>query len=304
MTARAWLLFAAVGIVWGLPYLFIKIAVAEVSPAFVAWSRIALGGLVLLPFAWRSGALRGLGARWKAITAFAFFEVVIPFPLIAFGEQRVSSSLAAILVASLPLVIAVLAIRVDSAERVTGVRLFGILVGLTGVVTLLGIDVAGRPGEALGAAAILVATVGYAIGPLIVKRHFSDIKPLGPITAAFGVAAVMLLPAVLAAPPRLPLSPPTLVSLAVLGIVCSALAFLLYFSLIGAVGPSRASVITYVNPAVAVALGILVLGEELTGGAVAGLLLISAGCWLSSNDRLPPGLALLAPARGPSGAPS
>ncbi len=292
MTARAWALFAAVSVVWGVPYLFIKLAVDEgVSPAFVAWSRVALAALLLLPLAWHMGLLRGLGGRIRPLLAFAICEIAVPFPLIAAGEQRISSSLAAILIAALPLVIAVLAIRFDPAERVNGRRLAGLLIGLGGVIALLGIDVAGSPSELVGALFVLVATLGYAAGPMIIKRHLSDLNPVGPVAAAMGLGTLLLAPAaLLGAPSEVP-SDTAIASLVVLGVVCSALAFLLFFTLITEIGPSRASVITYVNPVVAVALGVALLDERLGAGAVAGLLLILAGSWLSTDGRLPPGLA-------------
>jgi drug/metabolite transporter (DMT)-like permease len=294
VTRRGWITFAAVSVVWGTPYLFIKIAVDEVSPVFLSFVRVALAAAVLLPLAWRSGALRGLGARWPAIAAFALLEIVIPFPLIAFGEERVSSSFAAILISALPLTIAVLAIRFDQEERVGGSRLLGLFVGLSGVIVLLGLDVAGNADELIGALCILLATVGYAGGPLIVKRHLSSFDPIGTVTVAMALAAVALAPAaLLSAPSEVP-SGEVLGSLAVLGVVCTALAFVLYFTLITEVGPSRASVITYVNPVVAVALGVAILGEPVTATAVAGLLLILAGSWLSTGGRPPGGLAAMA----------
>ena len=193
MTPRGWILFAAVSVVWGVPYMFIKIAVDDdLSPGFVAWSRVALAALVLLPIAWRSGALRGLPLRW--LTAFALFEITIPFPLIAFGEQRVSSSLAAILIAAVPLVVAFLALRFDKGEQPTRSRFVGMLIGLGGVVALVGIDIGGQGSELVGAAAVLTATFGYATGPLIVKRHLSGADPLGPVAGALGIASIMLLP--------------------------------------------------------------------------------------------------------------
>jgi drug/metabolite transporter (DMT)-like permease len=290
VSPRAWGLFAAVSVLWGTPYLFIKIAVDDgVSPATVAFVRVVLAALVLLPFALRVGALRGLGARWRPLVAFAVFEVVLPFPLIAYGEQHVASSLAAILIAALPLTIAVLALWFDDEERVGGWRLGGLLVGLAGVVLLLGIDVAGDGRELLGALAILLATVGYAAGPLVIKRHLADTDPRGSITAAMLVAAVLLAPAAALGAPRSAPSADAIGALAVLGVVCTALAFVLYFSLIADVGPSRASVITYVNPVVAVALGVTFLGESVTAAAAAGLLLILAGSYLATGGGAPPG---------------
>ena len=293
MTPRGWILFAAISVVWGVPYLFIKLAVDDgLSPGFVAWSRVALAALILLPIAVRNGALRGLPLRWLA--AFALFEITIPFPLIAFGEQRVSSSLAAILIATVPLVIAFLALRFDRGEQPTRTRFLGMLVGLGGVVALVGIDIGGRGSELLGAAAVLGAAFGYACGPLIAKRHLTAVDPLGPVAGALGIASILLLPfALLGAPTETP-TDQAIVSVVVLGLVCTALAFLVFFRLIAEVGPSRASIITYVNPVVALALGVAILDEHLTTGAVAGLLLILAGSWLSTDGRLPPGLAALA----------
>jgi drug/metabolite transporter (DMT)-like permease len=291
VSARGWVLFAAVSVVWGMPYLFIKIGVEELSPGFVAWSRVALAAIVLLPVAVKTGALRGLPLKWLAV--FAAVEIAIPFPLIAFGEQRISSSLAAILIAALPLVIAFLALRFDRAERPTPSRLLGMLIGLAGVVALVGIDIGGRGAELLGAAAVLTATLGYACGPLIVKRHLAGADPLGPVTAAMAIASIMLLPFGIGDFPSEVPSTDVVASVIVLGLVCSALAFLLFFRLIAEVGPSRATVITYVNPIVALALGVAILGESVTAGAVAGLLLILAGSWLATDGRLPPGLAAI-----------
>jgi drug/metabolite transporter (DMT)-like permease len=292
VSARGWILFAAVSVIWGMPYLFIKIGVEELTPGFLAWSRVTLAAVVLLPLAIRTGALRGLPLRW--LVAFAAVEIAIPFPLIGFGEERISSSLAAILIAALPLVVAFLALRFDRAERPTPVRLLGMLVGLGGVVALVGIDIGGRGPELLGAAAVLTATLGYAAGPLIVKRHLAGADPLGPVTAAMAIASIMLLPFGVGDFPSARPATDTLVAIVVLGLVCSALAFLVFFRLIAEVGPGRATVITYVNPIVALALGVAVLGESVTAGATAGLLLILAGSWLATDGRLPPGLAAIA----------
>ena len=299
MSARGWALFAAVSVVWGVPYLFIKLAVEDLSPGFVAWSRVAMAALILLPIAWRTGALRGLPVRWLA--AFAFFEITMPFPLIAFGEQRVASSLAAILIAAVPLVIAFLALRFDPSEQPTRTRFVGMLVGLAGVVALVGIDVGGHKSELVGALAVLAATFGYACGPMIVKRHLSSGDPLGPVAGALGIASIYLLPLAIAGWPTETPSGDAIASVTVLGLVCTALAFLIFFRLIAEIGPSRASIITYVNPVVALALGVAILGEHVTTGAVAGLLLILAGSWLSTDGRVPPGLAAVVTRAGRRG---
>ncbi|WP_205696152.1 DMT family transporter [Conexibacter sp. SYSU D00693] len=284
MSTRGAALFAAVAVVWGLPYFFIKVAVDDgVPPAFVAWIRVVIAVVVLAPLAWRAGALRGLRPHTRAIVVYALFEVVVPFPLISFGEQRIASSLAAILIAALPLVIALIALRVDPEERPTPRRLAGLVVGLAGVVLLVGVDVAGSADELVGALAVLVATVGYAIGPMVVKRHLGHLPPLGPVTASFAASALMLLPFALLDLPGGDVTDEAVASLVALGLLCTALAFVLFFALIAEVGPSRASVITYLNPAVAVLLGVLVLDEALTAAAAGGLALILAGSWVATG---------------------
>lgn len=294
MSARGWALFATVSVIWGMPYLFIKIAVDEISPSLLAWSRLALAAAVLLPVAWRLGALRGLGERWRILTVFAAVEMAVPWPLLGFGEVHISSSFAAILVATVPLFVALLATRFDHSERPTATRLVGMLIGLVGVVALVGIDIGGNGDELLGALAILVVAFLYAIGPMIVKRRLSDVDPLGPVAASLGIAALLVTPFALADLPDSMPSADTFASIAVLGLACSALAFLFFFRLIAEVGPGKATVITYINPVVALALGVAILDESVTTGVVVGLLLILAGSWLSTDGRLPPGLASLA----------
>ena len=239
MSARGWALFAAVSVIWGMPYLFIKIAVDELSPSVVAWSRLALAAAVLLPIAWRLGALRGLGERWRILALFAAVEMAVPWPLIGYGEVHISSSLAAILIAAVPLFVALLALRFDHAERPTATRLAGMLIGLAGVVALVGIDIGGQQDDLLGALAILVAAFCYAVGPMIVKRRLSDVDPLGPVAASLAIATVLVTPFALADVPTDVPSGDVIASIAVLGVVCSALAFLFFFRLIAEVGPSR-----------------------------------------------------------------
>jgi drug/metabolite transporter (DMT)-like permease len=294
VSARGWALFAAVSVIWGMPYLFIKIAVDEISPSLLAWSRLALAAAVLLPVAWKLGALRGLRERWRIITVFAAVEMAVPWPLLGFGEVHISSSLAAILVATVPLFVALIATRFDHSERPTATRFVGMLIGLAGVVALVGIDIGDKGDELLGALAVLLVAFLYAIGPMIVKRRLSDLDPLGPVAASLGIAALLVTPFALGSLPDSTPSADTFASIAVLGLLCSALAFLLFFRLIAEIGPGRATVITYINPVVALALGVVVLDESVTTGVVVGLLLILAGSWLSTDGRLPPGLAGLA----------
>jgi drug/metabolite transporter (DMT)-like permease len=292
MSARAWAAFAAVSTLWGIPYLFIKVAVDDgVPPGFLAFVRVALGAAVLMALAWRAGVLAPLRGRTRWLIVYACFEIAIPFPLIAAGERHVASSLAAIIIAAVPLIVALLALRFDHAERATGSRLVGLLMGLAGVVALVGLDVAGRSDELIGAGAILLAAVGYAAGPMVFKRKLADLDPRAAMGASLVIAAVVLAPLAALDPPAQAPSATALIALVVLGLFCTAAAFVFFGALIAEVGPGRALVITYVAPVVAVALGVTVLGERPGAGAVAGLLLILAGSWLSTDGRVPPGLA-------------
>ncbi len=299
MSARAWFAFLAVSLLWGIPYFFIKVAVDDgVPPAFLAWVRVTMAAVVLSAISWRMGLFGGLRGHWRVLAVYAMVEIVVPFPLIAAGEQAVSSSLAAILIAAVPLLIALLALRFDQDERASGSRLVGLVIGFSGVIALVGLDVAGNSAELLGAVAILVAALGYAIGPMLLKQRLADLDPRALMAGALVIASVALTPAALIAPPT---QMPTLEasgSLVILGVLCTATAFVLFATLIGEVGASRASVITYVAPVVAVALGVTVLGERPGAGAIAGLLLIIAGSWLSTGGRLPPGTAMITRARG------
>jgi drug/metabolite transporter (DMT)-like permease len=252
---------------------------------------VTLAAAVLLVLSHRAGVLAPAWRHLRWISAYAVIEIVIPFPLIGAGEQHVASSLAAILIAAVPMIVALLAIRFEPSERATGARAVGLGVGFAGVVALVGLDVSGSVGELLGALAILLAAVGYAAGPMILNRHLTDLDPRALMAVALSVASIVLLAPALAAPPSGTPSADAVVAILVLGLLCTAAAFVLFGALIGEVGPGRATVITYVSPVVAVALGVTVLGERPGPGAVAGLLLILAGSWLSTDGRLPPGLA-------------
>jgi drug/metabolite transporter (DMT)-like permease len=281
---RAWLTFAALSIIWGVPYFFIKLAVLELSPFVVAWARITLATLILLPIAWQRGALRAANEHKAAICAFALFEFVLPFSAISFGERWVSSSVAGILIATVPMTIALISRFFGLHEPLGLWRLVGLLVGFIGVAALLGLGtISGLQGWA-GAGCMLLATVGYAIGPLIIQRHLSTLDSFGPVAASLLVSSLVLLPfALLTFPHQLP-SALALSSVAVLGTVCTALAMLLMFYLISQAGAARASVITYINPAVATLLGVTLLHEQFGLGGIMALGLILLGSWLATRS--------------------
>jgi drug/metabolite transporter (DMT)-like permease len=288
VTARAWSLFAIVSVLWGIPYLFIAIAVdGGIPPAFLAWARVVLGALILLPIAWRAGLLRSLRGRWSWLAPYAIAEIVIPFPLIAAGEQHVDSSIAAILIAATPLIVALLAIRFDQSERVRGARLAGLFVGLAGVVALVGVDVAGERDEMLGALAILVAAFGYAAGPMMLNRKLGDLDPRASMLGALTIAGVLLTPFAALDLPGSDVAGDAIASVAVLGVVCTAAAFVAFGALVRMIGAGRSLVITYVNPLVALVAGMIVLDERPGPGALAGLLLILAGSYLATGGRVP-----------------
>ncbi len=299
MSSRAWLAFLALGIIWGVPYFFIKLAVQELSPWLIAWARIVLATLILLPIAWRRGALRPLLAHKGAICAFGLVEFAVPFAAISLAERWISSSIAGILIATVPLIIALISRFFGVYERFGPWRVLGLLVGLSGVIALLGLGSVSGPLGWAGVGCIALATIGYAIGPLIVQRHLKLIDPFGPIAASLLIAALMLLPAALCSFPAQMPSALALVSIAVLGVVCTALAMLLLFYLIGHAGAARASVITYINPAVASLLGVAILHEHLGVGGPTGLALILAGSWLATRGALAvPGASSETPAVG------
>jgi drug/metabolite transporter (DMT)-like permease len=272
-------------LIWGVPYLFIKVAVDDgVPPAFLAWVRVVIGAGVLVGMAWRAGLLGTVRHRWRWLAAFAVVEIVVPFPLIAAGEEHVDSSVAAIIIATAPLFVALLALRFDATERTGGRRLTGLFVGLGGVIALVGVDIAGEADELLGAAALATAALGYAAGPMILKRHLSDLDQRAVMGTALVVAAVLLAPGAALDPPEAIPSAAALVALAVLGLVCTAAGLVVYGILVAEAGAGRALVITYVNPVVAVALGVIFLGERPGPGALGGLALILAGSWLATSS--------------------
>jgi drug/metabolite transporter (DMT)-like permease len=283
VTWRGWAAFAALGIIWGLPYFFIKVAVQEISPFALAFSRVALATMVLMPIAWRRGALRSLAKHKAAIAAFGVVEFAIPFSLISLGERWISSSVTGILIAMVPLSIALIQRFFGVREALGGWRVAGLAMGFIGVAALLGTGpITGMLGWA-GVGCMLVSTLCYAVGPLIIQRHLRDLDSIGPLTASLCVAAIILLiPAAAEIPSRLP-STNALASIAVLGIVCTAIAMLLMFYLVNHAGASRATVITYINPVVATLLGVLVLDEHLGIGGFIAFVLILLGSWLATR---------------------
>jgi len=287
VTRRGWLLFAAMGLIWGIPYLLIKVAVGGLHPATLVFFRTTLGALLLVPLAAARGEIKPLFRYWRPLLVYTFVEVALPWFLLADAERRLSSSLTGLLIATNPLFASVIAWLTAGQDRPDLRRLGGLLVGLLGVAALVGLNVSARDYGA-GVEVGLVA-LGYALGPAIIARQLKTAPSVGVVAASIALTAIAYVPLGLTQlPPAMP-SLQVLGAVAGLGVVCTALAFVLFFELIAEAGPVRATVITYVNPAVALALGVLILGEPFTLGAALGFLLILVGSVLSTRRNVAAG---------------
>jgi drug/metabolite transporter (DMT)-like permease len=288
MSRRGFLLFATMCVIWGIPYLLIRVAVRELSPAFLVFTRTGLAALLLLPLAARRGQLRPLLPHWRPLLLFAVLEIAVPWLLLSRAEERLASSLTGLLVAAVPLVGAVITAVAGSADRLGGRSWTGLLIGLLGVGALVGLDF-GRVGV-VPLLELCVVVVGYASGPMVLSRRLSHLPSLGIIAVSLTFTAVVYAPvAAFQVPSRVRLD--VVASVGCLALVCTALAFVLFFDLIAEVGPVRATVITYVNPAVAAALGVALLSERFTAGMGIGFALVLAGSVLATHRGAPRGSA-------------
>jgi len=285
MSRRAVGLFILLGVIWGIPYLLIKVAVEYVEPGFVVFARVALGAAVLVPIVLVRGQFALLRGHWRWVATFAVVELCFTLLALSWAEQLISSSLAALLIASVPIVGTILAHRFGLDAHITPRRMAGLGIGFLGVAVLVGLDVSAATAWAV--AALVITVVGYALGPIVVEKRLSDVPSLPVIAAALGITSLVYLPIGIVQWPDQPVPASAWMSLLILGLVCTALAFVALFALIGEVGAPRAQVITYINPAVAVVLGIAVLGEPLTIGIAIGFPLILLGSWLGTRTGPP-----------------
>jgi len=279
VSRRGWLLFIALCVIWGIPYLLIRVAVRELPPPALIFLRTAPAALLLAPLALHRGELRPLLARWRWVVIYTVVEIAVPWLLLAHAELRISSSLAGLFVGAVPLVAAVLYRAAGAGEHFDARRLTGLFIGFAGVAALVGIDMTGA--DPLAIAEMLVVAVCYASGPFIISRRLAGLPSLGVVTASLALTTVGYAPAGLLSMPT-SVSAQTVGAVAGLTLVCTVLAFLLFFALIREVGPSRSTVITYVNPLVAVLLGVVILGEPLTLGIAVGMPLILLGSVLGT----------------------
>ncbi|MEJ1090076.1 DMT family transporter [Microbacterium istanbulense] len=284
ISRRGWILFAVMAIVWGITYLFIKEAVHSYSPPAVVSGRTLLGALVLLPFAIRSGALKAAWKYWPWVLAFGLIEMAGPFLLLSHAEKTLPSGLTGLLVATVPLFAALIALLRGDRSVLSPLRLGGLLLGFAGVIVVVAGPGLFPQGAAsfLGIGEILLTALLYAIAPFIIAYKLADVPSIGTITLALLGIGLGYLPAALLTQHDVPTVRST-VSLLLLGIVCTAVAFIAFFALIREVGPVRAPLFTYVNPVVAIVLGTLLLGEPVTAGLLIGFPLILIGCWFAAT---------------------
>jgi len=279
VTRRGWSLFLALSVIWGLPYLLIRVAVTELTPASLVFLRTSIAAVLLLPAVLKSSRLRSLLPRWRPILLFTLVEVAVPWWLLSDAERRITSSLSGLLVASVPLVGALLS-RTTRGHQPLGARgLAGLALGFAGVLAVVGLDLRGDVAAILE---IALVVLGYSVGPLIISRRLADLPSLDVVAVSLAACALFYAPVGIAQLPATLPSTAVLAAVAVLGVVCTALAFLLFFGLIAEVGPVRATVVAYVNPAIAVLAGVALLGEPLTLGTGLGFVLILAGSWLAT----------------------
>ncbi len=286
MSRRGALLFAAMCLIWGIPYLLIRVAVRELAPVTLVFARTAIGAALLTPIAAWRGELRPLLRHWKPLLVYTAAEVAIPWVLLARAETRLTSSLTGLLIAAVPLVGAVIVTLTGERERQGGRRWVGLLVGIGGVAALVGLDVGQISVVAL--VEVGLVAVGYAVGPIILARRLGELPVFGVVAASLIGSTIVYAPFAAASWPRQTPSAHVLESVVGLAVVCTALAFVIFFALIAEVGPVRATVITYVNPAVAAILGVVVLSEHISAGMVLGFALVLAGCVLATGGGAEP----------------
>lgn len=281
MTRRALVMFGLMSLIWGIPYMFIRIAVAEISPATLVFARTSIAALILLPIAFLRFDLRPVLERWRWVVAFAVVEVGVPWVLLGAAEQRVTSSLAGLLVAGVPLVGTVVAASTGGRDHVGRSGLLGLVVGLAGVAAVVGSNVGASDPAAFLEMALVV--VGYAVGPAILARRLDGLSSVGVMALSLSLCALVYAPIAAVQRPAVVPSAGALAAIAILGVVCTAVAFVLFSALIAEIGPVRATVITYINPAVASVAGVLVLNESFTAGMAIGLGLVILGSTLATR---------------------
>lgn len=295
MSRRAALIFVSLGVAWGIPYVLIKIAVEDLNPAALVLARTGLAALLLLPIALARHQVRPVLRRWRPLVAYTILEIAIPWFFLNKAETVLPSSTTGLLLATVPLAGLIVAVLFGRAEQMSLTNWLGVVVAMCGVAALVGFDVAGSDLFAVGE--VLIVVIGYALGPAILVRWMRDLPGLGVVACSVGLAAAAYVP-IVALSGSWPTSAPgtdTIVSVVVLSVICTVLAFLLLFALVGEIGPVKATTITYLNPAVAVIAGAVVLSEPVTIWTVVGFVLVLSGSVLVTWRQRPPAAATAEP---------
>jgi len=283
MTRKSTLIFALVGLLWGIPYLFIKVAVDEetgYSPAIVVFGRVLIGAAILIPLALKDrsifAALRGI----KYVAFYALLEMVIPWILIGTAEQKISSGLAGLLIASVPIWSNLITYLQGDKEALEKNRILGIGIGFVGVILIVGIETFTGSSDPLSIVMVIIAAIAYAYAIIMIRQKLPDVSGIAINAVAMALTAIFYLPFTIALWPDHSVSREATYSVIALGIFSTGIAFAFFFALIADIGPTRASLVTYWNTAIAVILGVMFLDEDLTAGIQIGLPLVMLGSWL------------------------
>jgi drug/metabolite transporter (DMT)-like permease len=286
MSRRGWFLFLFTGILWGIPYLFIKVAVDPnngVTPAIVVCLRTAIGALILIPWAIREKslvfALRGL----KYVIPYAFLEMIGPWILIGTAEQKIDSGLAGLLVASVPIFATIFASLKGDKTVWHHKRLFGLVIGFIGLVLVVGIESIKGGADPVGIAMMLLASLGYSYAVMFVQSGLPGVSGVAINAVAMAISAIFYLPFAISQWPSHHIAASAIWSLLALGIFSTGIAFAVFFTLTTEIGVARASLVTYLNTAFAVVLGAIILREDFTIGVAIGLPLVLIGSYFASR---------------------
>lgn len=287
MSRRGWALFATIGVLWGVPYLFMKVAVEELSTPMIVFIRLMIGAILLLPIALSKLKLSQIRPYLKYIALYAVLEMVIPWALITSAQRDLSSGVVALLVSTVPIWATLFAHRTGDSTAAHRTRIMGIAIGLIGITLLVGIESWSDFGNFQALAQVLVASVSYAWAVNMITRRVSGVSGIAINGIAMMIAAIVFLPfAINSWPSRNPSLEVSLSALG-LGVLCTGFAFWIFFTLLDEIGPARASLVVYPNTAVAVLLGILLLDEPITLAIVIGLPLVLIGSYFASRQPNP-----------------
>ena len=286
MSRKALLLFLAAGLAWGIPYFFIRIAVEDFSTYSIVLFRVLIGAAVLVPIALKQGVLLLALKHWPWVLGFALLEMAGPWWLITEAGRHLSSGLIGLLIATVPFFAVILASFLGDKSVWHPKTIMGLLMGFAGVVALVGIDSFTGHIDPLWVGAVILAAAGYAIAPAMVAHKIGFVPTAGVISLSMVIVAIIYsVPAALSLPQEIAAGPAiqSWIAVIVLGVVCSAIAFLFFFALMKEVGPARATLITYLNTLVALVLGVVFLNEPITTGLIVGFPLILVGSWFAGK---------------------